>query len=143
VAKTDEKVMAAVEEELKKNPEASLDELLEKAKAVNPSIEELTRRQFNARYPLQVKRRMSMEASEEKKEPTPKKKAKSAPRKRATRKAPSPSKAGVAASARRDKVRDTFLSFASDLAGAEERKELVQVLSRVDRYVDDVMDVLG
>lgn len=124
MAKTDEKVMALVEKELKKNPDASVDELYEKAKSAESAIGELSLRQFNARYPLQVKRRMSRQES-----------GGTRSRRRTTRKARK--KAGNGE--RRDKVRKTFLRFASDLAAAEERKELVEVVAGVDEYVDEVL----
>lgn len=123
MAKTDEKVMAAVEDALKKDPDASVQDLYEKAKSVNSAIGKLTLRQFNARYPLQVKRRMSSKGPGKKKRP------------RATRKR----SRAAAEGGDRDRVRQTLLRFAGDVAGAEERKELVQVLSNVDRYVDEVL----
>jgi hypothetical protein len=39
----------------------------------------------------------------------------------------------------REQIRSVFLQFARDLAGAETRGEMVQVLSRIDRYVDQVV----
>jgi hypothetical protein len=62
VATTDEKAYAAVEEALKQNPDATLDELWDKAKAASPAVGKIGRREFNARYPLQVKRRKQREA---------------------------------------------------------------------------------
>ena len=55
-ATTDAEVMSWVEAELKSNPQVSVDELLVGAVKLNPEIAELTKRQFHARYPLQVKR---------------------------------------------------------------------------------------
>lgn len=130
MAKTNEKVMALVEEELKKNADASVDELYEKAKAAHPSIRELTLRQFNARYPLQVKRRRSRGKPRKKK----------APARRASR---SRSAGSKKEGPDRERVRATFLRFASDLVAAEERKQLVDVVAGVDRYVDEVLDVAG
>lgn len=126
MAQTNEKVMKLVEAQLKKNPDISVDELYEKARKASSDIGDLTLRQFNARYPLQVKRRMS--ASKRK----PK-------RRRKTRKTSS----STADSAQRVKVRDTFLRFASDMAAAEQRKDLVEVLASVDQYVDQVMKATG
>lgn len=122
MAKTDEKVMELVESELKKNPDASTDELFEKAKKVSSSIGKLSLRQFNARYPLQVKRRKSQSAG----------------RKTRRRRTGSRRKAPAGDSARQA-VRESFLSFASDLTAAQERKDLVKVLANVDRYVDQVL----
>lgn len=127
MAKTDDKVMAVVEKELEKNPDASVQDLYDKAKSVKSAIGKLTLRQFNARYPLQVKRKKSTRAPGKGK------------RQRATRKRGR----GAANGGDRDKVRQALLRFAGDVAGAEERKELVQVLSNVDRYVDEVMKAAG
>jgi hypothetical protein len=62
VAKTDEKAYAAVEEELRRNPGAGQDELWEKAKEASPGVAKLSRREFNARYPLQIKRKILRES---------------------------------------------------------------------------------
>jgi hypothetical protein len=43
----------------------------------------------------------------------------------------------------RDEVRAQFLSFASDIAAAEARKDLVKVLANVDKYVDAVAKAVG
>lgn len=124
MAKTDEKVMALVEKELEKNPDASVDELYEKAKKAESSIGDLSLRQFNARYPLQVKRRKS---------------SKKPSAGRGRRRTPRKTRQKVGDGDRREKIRRTFLRFASDLAAAEERKELVDVVAGVDEYVDEVL----
>lgn len=173
MAKFNEKVMALVETELGKNPLASVDDLFQKAKAAAPSIGKLTKRQFHAQYPLQVKRRKKASTKEAaapkakakpaarkkaaaKKQPAkakaaPKKKqpakAKAAPRARPTRarRAPRAAAAPPATkpSADREAIRETFLKFATDMAAAQERQDLVKLLSRVDRYVDTVVKAAG
>jgi hypothetical protein len=40
-------------------------------------------------------------------------------------------------------VRQVFLDFATDLAAAEDRKDLVKVLAAVDAYVDQVVKSLA
>ena len=122
VAQIDEKVMKMVEAELDKDPTASVDDLYEKAKKVSKNIGKLSLRQFNARYPLQVKRRRSLKKSAGK------------PRRRKSRTRKSTKQA--ASDGARAAVRQSFLDFASDLAAAEERPELVKVLASVDKYVD-------
>lgn len=141
MAKTDEKVMAQVEAELDKNPDASLDELFAKAKEVSSGVGKLTRRQFNARYPLQVKRRKQREASGTKR---PARKT----RGRRTARKPSETAAAAAPAApsadvNRDAVRDSFLKFATELAAADSRKDVVKVLAGVDKYVDQVVKATG
>ncbi len=125
--KADEKVMGLVEKELEKDPDASVTELYDKAKAAHPSVGQLTHRQFNARYPLQVKRRKSQKSRK-----------RSSPR-RSTRS----SKNAAVDGAQREKIRATFLDFASDLASAEQRSELVNVLAGVDKYVDQVIKTVS
>lgn len=125
MSNTDDKVFAAVEAALKKNPAASVDELFDLAKGMSAAVGKLTKRQFHARYPLQVKRRMSPSRAGKK----PRAKA----AKRGGRRA-QPSNGSA-----REAVRATFLKFASDLAGAEARKDVVKVVASVDRYVDDVL----
>jgi hypothetical protein len=114
-------VMQFVEKELSKNPNIETSDLHEKAKSVDASVGKLSLRQFNARYPLQVKRRETLKK----------------PRRRTGRAANV--RGRRAAAKNREAVRDVFLGFAADLAAAEERKELVRVLAGVDRYVDEAL----
>jgi hypothetical protein len=125
VANTDDKVYTAVEGALQKNPSASVDELFDIARGVSPAVGKLTKRQFHARYPLQVKRRMSP------KKPRRKTRAKAASR--------GGRRAHSSNGSARESVRATFMRFASDLAAAEARKDVVKVVAGVDRYVDEVL----
>lgn len=122
------KVLGAVEAALRENPEATVDELFEVAKKVDSAVAQLTKRQFHARYPLQVKRKLAP--------PRPRKPRKPKP---AARKSAG-AKPAVAA---RDAVRSSFLRFASELAAAEARKDVVRVVAGVDRYVDEVLEATG
>lgn len=128
MADRDPEVMAAVEKELKKNPDASVDELLEVATKVNSSMADLTKRQFHARYPLQVKRKLNP--------PKAQPARRRAPRKKTREKAAS-------SGGQRDEVRQIFLRFATDLAAAEERKAVVRVVAGVDTYVDQILETVG
>ena len=128
---TDEKVMSLVEDELKKNPDASTEELYEKAKSASSAIGKLTLRQFNARYPLQVKRK----AGGTRRKRRGRKTAKAAPSRR---------RGAASGGDGRDAVRAAFHRFATDLAAAgEDRAKLVKVLASVDSYVDDAMKATG
>lgn len=129
----DGKVMRYVEGVLTKKPDIELDELFHLTKKSHRSVAKLSKRQFNARYPLQVKRRRAL--AEKAADPIIRKKA--PVRKRAARPPSAPS------SGDRELVRKIFLQFATDIAGAEERKDLVKVLADVDGYVDDVLHGLG
>jgi len=124
MAETDGKIMALVEKALAANPKAGTTELFEKAKAADSSVGKLTIRQFHARYPLQVKRRMGRVSEQS---ATPKSRAP------ASQLSPAP------ASGSHEGVREVFLRFAQDLTSAEERRDLIEVLGRLDRYVDDAV----
>jgi hypothetical protein len=120
MAKVNQKVMSMVEEELSKKPDLSTDELFEKAKAVDKNMAKLTKRQFNARYPLQVKRRRAPARKRSK------------GRRRAGGRRP------AAGDARRAAVRDTLMRFAMDISSAEGKSDVVGVIAGLDRYVDDI-----
>lgn len=130
MAKVNERVFAAVEATLKKNPKATVDDLYDMAKGLSGSIGRLSKRQFHARYPLQIKRR----ANVRKAKPSAPKKAPVTRRRPAAKASPT---------GNRDGVREAFLKFASDLAAADSRKDLVKVLASVDKYVDQVLKVAG
>lgn len=130
MAKTEEKVMKFVEDQLKKNPDIDVKDLYEQAKKIKSGgVSKLSLRQFNARYPLQVKRRQSQKSGG-----TSTKRKRSRSRRK---------KAARTNGAERDAVRETLLRFASEVAGAEHRKDLVQVLAGVDKYVDEVIKAAG
>ncbi len=149
MADNKEKILGMVEAALKKNPGATTEELQNQVKKKYPSVGPLTKRQFNARYVLQIKRRKPGAGAGRKTA------AKAAPKKPRTRRATAARKkpgrprrarrqaAPAAAPATgpsvdRDEVRAQFLRFASDIAAAEARKDLVKVLANVDKYVDGV-----
>lgn len=111
-----ERVMEMIEEELRENPDVSNDVLQEKAAEIDPRIGELSPRSFNARYPLQVKRKLK----QEEKENAPTRKTKGD---------------GLEAA-----VRAELLQFAKDVAGAGDRAKVIDVLTNVDEYVDRVME---
>lgn len=117
MAETIEKVMEFVEKEIKKNPDVDTQELYEKAKEVEKSLGKLSLRQFHARYPLQVKRRMA-----------PKKPRKSRRRKKAE--------------VNREAIRDVLFSFAREVASAD-RAEVIDVVTGVDKYVEEVVKAAG
>jgi len=130
VPEVDEKVMSFVETVLDEDPDIQLQDLFERTKEFKPSVGQLSKRQFNARYPLQVKRRRALAARKTGGEQL--------------RKAPvtagdAPGDA-IHQSTARDAVRQVLLRFAVEIAGAEERKDLVKVLADVDRYVDQVLE---
>lgn len=111
-----ERVMEMVEEALRENPDVSNDELQERASEIDPRIGELSPRSFNARYPLQVKRKLAAESENEE-----------------------PVDEGGEGKLRAT-VRTTLLDFARDVASAEDRGQVVELVEKVDEYVDRVVD---
>lgn len=112
-----EEVMEMVEQAIRENPDVSNDELQERAAEIDASVGELSARSFNARYPLQVKRKLKQEQKEK------------------TDKATSSSDSDDLRSA----VRENLLDFAKAVAGAEDRGAVIDVLLDVDEYVERVM----
>lgn len=142
MAETNTKVMDRVAAELEKDPGMGLESLYARAKEVDPSIGELSLRQFHARYPLQVKRAKARAEGRGSKRSAQKKRgskpaAESAP---STERRPrrSSQSAGSGQEIDREKVRALFLEFASDFAAAESRAEIVNVLGSVDSYVNRI-----
>ena len=145
MADSSDKVLALVEAELKKNPGATTEELQTAAKKKYPSAGKLSKRQFNARYALQIKRRKPKAAAKAATGSPAKRRVRRAAKTEDTPKTPRRPRvrraAAAAASASpfdRDAVRGQFLRFASDITAAESRRDLVRVLANVDKYVDAV-----
>jgi hypothetical protein len=128
MAKNEQKVMAFVEKELAANPGISTTDLFEKAKKVDTGVNTLSLRQFNARFPLQIKRKQSL--------------AKPG-RKRSGSKGGGRRRSRQGQEEQRLAVRKVFLRFATALTAAEERRDLVEVLSNVDNYVADAIKAAG
>lgn len=133
MADVNDKVMEMVRKELKENPDAENKELYAKAKKVDGSIEELSLRQFHARYPLQVKRQLAQNRGGKK----------GGRKKKSRKKSRSGGRGGDSASgADRDAIRGTLLQFAKDVSSAEGKAEMIDLLTSVDEYVDEVVKAL-
>ncbi len=158
---TDAEVMSWVEGQLKDNPDVSVDELLAGAVKLNAGIAELTKRQFHARYPLQVKRAArraadaaagikprrrrrkpaapapepepAAEAPAPAPEPEPAPQPEPAPAP-AAEPAPEPAPAGID----REAVRKMMFGFAADITAAEDTSGVVRVLAAMDDYIDRI-----
>ena len=132
MAEANPKVMEMVEAELKADPGISNKDLLKKARSIDKGVDELTARQFNATYPLQVKRALNP------------------PRKRARRKKTKVGKStrgrrgsvGSGSDASRDQIRKVLIELARDVAEGD-RGALVEVGAGIDRYVDRVIKAAG
>lgn len=127
VADANPKVMAMVESELKKDPDISNRELREKAVAIDRKVNDLSARQFNATYPLQVKRSMAPKKPRRRR-PTTRKARTTTTRRTASRDGNG-----------RDKVRGVLLELARDVANAQGKGDVVDVIAGIDRYVDRVV----
>jgi hypothetical protein len=111
MAVLNERVMNMVRDEIQKRPDVTSQELFEKAKKLDRGMRSLSARQFNATYPLQVRRTL-------------------APRR--------PRSRGLAArnAAGKDRLRGVLLEFARAVAGAQDRGALVEVIGNLDEWVD-------
>lgn len=118
-----EQVFAMIEEALRNDPDVSNSVLQQRAAEIDPSIAELSARSFNARFPLQVKRHLAAEAEEEEEAKEEKQTAASAPREEL-----------------RTAVREALISFARKVTGAEHRGEVIDVVLKIEDYVDGVME---
>lgn len=107
-------VIEFVEEALREEPDASVDALQEQAASIDPSVGELSARSFNARYPLQVKRKLARERGQH--------------------------GSGNTDVPTRARIREVLLEFARDVAGAPGRGTVVDVVRDVDSYVDRLLE---
>lgn len=133
MADANPKVMDMIRGELEKNPDVSNSELLEKAKQIDKSVGQLTARQFNATYPLQVKRAMKPQRKRATRKKAPKTTARAASR----------SGGKPARNDSRDRVRNVLLDLAKDVANAEGKGDVVEVVAGIDRYVDRAIKAAG
>jgi len=155
LAERNEKVLAYVRAELGRNPQLGSRELYEKARAVESEVTKDTLQQFHARYVLPIKRQArsgepSSEAAaagakRQKRSPNSQPEARHESLRRAeevggseTRKRQPRKKKGLVEGSDRDRIREVLLDFARDFSGAESRSEIVQVLSRIDEYVNRI-----
>jgi hypothetical protein len=139
-------VMEMVRKAIENDPDVETAALFEKAREMDSSLEDLSLRQFHARYPLQVKRKLS--SARKKKD---KKKAKKKAKKRSggrssgsrgKKKSTSASGGATAGEDGRQAIREGLLRFAKDVAAAEDKADLITVLTSVDDYVDEVAAAL-
>lgn len=151
----EDKVMAMVAKELEANPNVSNQELMEKAKKLNPAVGRLNMRQFNARYRLQIKRwkarggaaaAPAAPAAPARRRRAPARAAARKPRaaRRAGARGPRAARAARApgaayAGADRDGIRGVFLRFAKDVVRAVGKPDMVDVMGGVDKHVDQVI----
>lgn len=140
------KVTTMVEEALAADRNTPSQTLFDRAVEIDPSIAEMSRRQFHAQYPLQVKRALGGSTGGRKgarKSAGGKRGAsKRAAGKRAAEAAPGRGRRGGAGDGR-EAIRRALVEFATAFAEAETRTEIVRVLGGVDAYVDRIERLNG
>ena len=124
-------VMEYVERTLEANPGIANADLFAGAREIDPSVGQLTGRQFHARYPLQVKARLARAAAPEAKTP-PEPEVPTAEETAAADAPPVETGDPVA-------VRRLLLDLAKELASAESKAEVIEVMARLDEYVAEIM----
>ncbi len=136
-------VMEYVERTLAGNPGVTNADLFAGAREIDPSVGQLTARQFHAKYPLQVKARLARAAVPEPK-PPPEPAV-------ATAEEPAAPDVSSAAGAGDPEapptgagdplaVRRLLLDLAKELASAESKSEVIDVMARLDDYVAEIME---
>jgi hypothetical protein len=125
-------IMEYVERTLDANPGIANADLFAGAREIDPSVAELTARQFHAKYPLQVKARLARAAAPEPK--TPPKPEVAAVVEPAAPEAPSAETGDPLA------VRRLLLDLAKELASAETKADVIGVMARLDDYVAEIME---
>lgn len=150
MAKRNEQVLDRVRQELNRKPDLGSRDLYEKLQDMDSSIKEGTLQQFHARYVLPIKRERAAQRAEaeakpskrgqphaaEKRQPEPAE-PRAAPQ--ARRKVSAATETGAERPVDREKVRAVFMQFAREFSEAESRTDIVQVLSKVDDYVERVV----
>ena len=126
MAERKDEIMSMVRDELKKDPDIENKTLYAKAKKIDPAVDDLSLRQFHARYPLQVKRKMAQKRGGGRK-----------------RKSSGKARKSGGGGVDREAVRGVLLRFARDVSAAEGKAEMIDILSSVDDYVDDVVGAAG
>ena len=96
---------------------------------IDRDVRHLSLQQFNAKFPLRVKRRKARERTERRVQRT-----------REESDGHGTDDASDGADGRREAVRQTLLDFAKAVTGAEDRGAVIDVLTGVDEYVDRVVE---
>lgn len=125
-------VMEFVERTLEANPAISNGDLFAGAREIDPSVAELSARQFHAKYPLQVKARLARAAAPEPETP-PEPEVPTAEETNAADAPPVTEGDPVA-------VRRLLLDLAKELASAESQADTIEVMARLDDYVAEIME---
>ena len=142
-------VMEYVERTLEANPGIANADLFAGAREIDPAVGQLTGRQFHAKYPLQVKARLARAAAPEAKRP-PEPKTPPEPEVTTAEEPTSPDvssavgvgdpKAPPTGAGDPLAVRRLLLDLSKELASAESKTEVIEVMARLDDYVAEIME---
>ena len=141
-------VMEYVERTLETNPGVTNADLFAGAREIDPSVGQLTGRQFHARYPLQVKARLARAAAPELKTP-PEPKTTPEPEVVTADEPTAPDLSSVGAGDPEAPptgagdplaVRRLLLDLSKELVSAESKAEVIEVMARLDDYVAEIME---
>ena len=130
-----------MERTLEANPGIANADLFAGAREIDPSVGQLTGRQFHAKYPLQVKARLARASAPEPKTPPEPEVATAeepiAPDVSAAAGDPEapPTGAGDPLTVRR-----LLLDLSKELVNAESKAEVIEVMARLDNYVAEIME---
>ena len=142
-------VMEYVERTLEGNPGVTNADLFAGAREIDPSVGQLTGRQFHAKYPLQVKARLARAAAPEPKTPpepqTPPEPAVATAEEPTAPDVSSATGAGAPEAPPTGAgdplaVRRLLLDLSKELARAESKAEVIEVMARLDDYVAEIME---
>jgi len=119
-----ERVMGFVTKALLEEPEPPVGELYERARTLDPGVAGMSLREFNARFPLQIRRREALERPGRRK----------SMRSKALRQ-----RKAADEDRRRAAVRGVLLRFAVELSEADGPAELVRVMAGLEAWVDETV----
>lgn len=144
MAERNQKVFDRVRQELGKNTKLGSRELYGIAQKLDESISEETLQQFHARYVLPLRREESRNRAGD----APAKATRRGGRRKKAVEEVKPvrekrvNKAAVSAQAllqERQRARGVLLKFAQEFATAETKPEIIEVMGRLDEYVDQIV----
>lgn len=135
-------IMEFVVRALEADPGISNADLFAGAREIDPSVAELSARQFHAKYPLQVKARLAKAAAAEPDappEPEPPLAEETAAEDAPPVEEAAAEDAPLAGTGDPAAIRRLLLDLAKELANAESQADTIEVVARLDDYVAEIM----
>lgn len=128
-------LMGFVIRTLKEEPRITASELLQRSRTRYPEVSGLTVRQFHARYPMQAKKQLNRPVV--RLFPVPKPEPPPVP----VEPEPQVAESVDEGAPPREELRLLLFRLAMDLETAMTRADVVDVVSRMDRYVDEALSI--